>query len=133
MNISLTKISGLLLLMALLAGCQKEVVKQYQINEVNLYTSASEKKNLKTDEQFISILYTDVFGQAISNSDMQTLNRAYTSMGDKSLVIDILIKSMLSNTAAIITTDTEMRAGAETFVADTYKRFLVRKPSAQES
>ncbi|MDZ7847128.1 MAG: hypothetical protein U5L96_10355 [Owenweeksia sp.] len=48
-----------LLLAAAHISCKKEVVHQYEIEEVTLYTSASEKKNLKTDEQFIAILYTD--------------------------------------------------------------------------
>ena len=57
-NISIFFLAGVLLFGS---ACMREVVDQYQVNDINLYSSASEKKNLKTDEQFISILYTDLF------------------------------------------------------------------------
>lgn len=113
-------------------GCKREVVQQYEVNEINLYASASEKKNLKTDEQFISILYSDLFETAISNSKLQQLNQAYTSMGDKSLVIDILIKSLLADSGAKVPSNNEMRQDPKTFVQEAYKKLMVRKPTAQE-
>lgn len=124
--------TGLIVASALLFSCQREVVDQYQINDVNLYTSASEKKNLKTDDQFISILYTDLFGKSINNEELKRLNKAYTSMGDKSLVIDIMIRGMLSNSEAIISDKNAMRARPEEFIEESYKRFLVRQPTEQE-
>lgn len=126
---------GISLLVGLLflgSACKREVVDQYQVKDINLYSSASEKKNLKTDEQFISILYTDLFGKSIDNEELKKLNNAYTSLGDKSLVIDIMIRSMLSNSKASIATETTMRADPDAFITDTYKRFLVRKPTEQE-
>jgi len=113
-------------------ACKREVVQQYEVNEVNLYTSASEKKNLKTDEQFISILYSDLFETGISNSKLQELNQAYTSMGDKSLVIDILIKSLMADPGAKIPVENDMRANPADFVENVYKKLLVRKPTPQE-
>lgn len=122
----------ILLLSFVLLGCKQEVIDQYQINDVNLYSSASEKKNLKTDEQFISILYTDLFGKSIDNTELKKLNTSYSSFGDKVLVIDLMIRSMLSNAKAIVATNTTMRARPDEFIVDTYKRFLVRKPTEQE-
>ncbi len=135
MSISSIKHKGfvqLLLLCLALGACKREVVEQYEINDVNLYSSASEKKNLKTDEQFISILYTDLFGKSIDNTELGKLNTAYTSMGDKSLVIDIIIRSMLSNSEAIVASSNEMRANPDEFIVETYKRFMVRQPNEQE-
>ncbi len=136
MTISLTKIwrpIGLLVLTIVLStSCKKDMVTQYQIRDVELYSSASDKKNLKSDEQFISIMYTDIFEKSISNEQLLSMNKAYTSIGDKSLIIDILIKSLLADQSASIPTIAEMRADPETFVQDTYKRFLVRLPSKQE-
>lgn len=132
MSISSIKSALAIALVVLASSCKREVVKQYDINDVNLYTSASEKKNLKTDEQFISILYTDLFETSISNTKLQQLNQAYTSMGDKSLVIDILIKSLLADPGAMLPTEQDMRNEPEAFVEETYKKLLVRKPTAQE-
>ena len=121
-----------LVLLVLLTSCKREVVEVYEIDDINLYTSASEKKNLKTDEQFISILYTDLFAQSIDNTELNKLNTAYSSMGDKSLVIDIIIRGLLTNSNAIVSTNTEMRADPDLFIEETYKRFFVRKPNEQE-
>ena len=118
----------------MLAGaCKREVVNQYQIQDVNLYTSASQKKNLKSDDQFISILYTDIYGKSITNKELQNLNRTYTSIGDKSLIIDVLIKSLLADAAADIPTKNSMHSDPKTFVEETYRRFLIRQPTQQES
>ncbi len=124
---------GLLVMAIVLSlSCQKEVVTQYQIRDVALYSSASEKKNLKSDEQFISIMYTDIFEKSITNEQLLSMNRAYTSIGDKSLIIDILIKGLLADQSAKIPSMAAMRAEPEKFVEETYKRFLIRLPSKQE-
>ncbi len=124
---------GLLVLgIVLSTSCKKDVITQYQIRDVALYSSASEKKNLKSDEQFISIMYTDVFEKSITNEQLLSMNKAYTSIGDKSLIIDILIKSVLADQSAKIPTMVEMRTDPSTFVQETYKRFLVRLPTKQE-
>ena len=39
---------------------------------------------------------------------------------------------MLSNNQASIATETSMRADPDEFITETYKRFLVRKPTEQE-
>ena len=125
-------VSSWLLLSITFAGCRQEKVEEYQVNDIDLYSSASEKKNLKTDEQFISILYTDLFGESINSTELKKLNRAYTSMGDKSLVIDIMIRGMLANPNAEVAAETSMRARPDEFIVATYKRFLVRQPTEQE-
>ena len=132
MSTSSIKLWSLAALFIIGVSCKREVTKQYEINEVNLYTSASEKKNLKSDEQFISILYSDLFGTAITNSKLQELNQAYTSFGDKSLIIDMLIKSMLADPGAQVSTAQGMRDAPGEFVQTAYKTLLVRKPTKQE-
>lgn len=132
MSTSSIKIWGLAALLAIGISCKKEVTKQYVVEDIQLYTSASEKKNLKSDEQFISILFSDLFGTAITNSKLQELNQAYTAMGDKTLIIDILIKSMLADPGAQIPSAQNMRDNPGDFVQTAYKTLLVRKPTKQE-
>lgn len=132
MNISSIKKYLAVSIVLISFACKREVIQQYEINEVNLYTSASEKKNLKTDEQFISILYSDLFETGISNAKLQELNQAYTSIGDKYLVIDILIKSLMTDPGAKIPSESAMRSNPKDFVEKAYKNLLVRKPTPQE-
>lgn len=132
MRTSLIKISAVLLFMLSLAGCQKEEVKVFEVEQITLYNSASEKKNLKSDAQFLSILYTDLFGISITAQEMSILARSYNSFGDKSLVIDMLIRTMLVSGTAEVPSNTAMRADIEGFVAQAFKRFYVRNATAQE-
>lgn len=124
---------GLILAIISLSSCKKEITNQYEINEVTLYSSASEKRNLKSNEQFISVMYSDVFDRTINTTQLNALNTLYTSFGDKSVAIDVLTKSLISNSDAQIPDKTDMLANKEQFIEDLFKRFYIRKPSAQES
>ncbi len=132
MRTFLTKISVVLLLVFSFSGCKKEEVKVYEVETITLYNSASEKKNLKTDAQFLSIVYTDLFGVSITAQEMSILARSYNSFGDKNLIIDMLIKTMLVSPDAQVPTETEMRQDIEGFVSVAFKRFYVRNATAQE-
>ncbi len=133
MSISLIRYAGVLLFLFLLAGCKKEQVNQYEIDEITLYSNASEKKNLKTDEQFLSILYSDLFDKSISAQEMSLLTRSYTALGDKALVIDMLTKTMLISPDANVPSPEQMHEHPEVFVEEAFKRFYIRKPNVQES
>jgi hypothetical protein len=120
------------LLLLVLMSCKKEITNQYEIDDVTLYSNASEKKNLKNNEQFISVLYTDLFGKSISISELNALNSLYTSIGDKAVAIDLIIKSTLANENAIVPEKSEMKEDTDLFVNEAFKRFYIRKPSPQE-
>lgn len=130
MRISTIKI--LLLLVLVISACETEVVNVYEVNRVELNGSASEKKNLKNDEQFIAILYRDLFNKNIDTESMDVLLETYSSFGDKPLIIDQIIKSMLGLPGIQVMTDSQMRADPKAFVNQLFEQFLVRKPTAQE-
>lgn len=121
-----------LVLILTLFACTKEEVNVYEVKEVTLYQSASEKTNLKSDDQFLAILFTDLYGKTISAQEMAVLVGAYSSFGDKPLVINMMTKSMLADPNSVKPTDTEMRANLDDFIEETFTRFLVRKPTEQE-
>jgi hypothetical protein len=121
-----------LLALALVLGCTKEEIKVYEVKPVTLYQSASEKSSLKSDDQFLAILFTDLYGKSISAQEMAILVKAYSSFGDKSLVINMMTKSMLADPSSSKPTDAAMRADVGAFVEETFMRFYVRKPTEQE-
>lgn len=133
MNISTIRKIGFSLLFLISLSCNKEVVNVYEIDRVDLYGSASEKKNLKNDEQFIAILYRDLFNESIGSDEMEVLFATYASVGDKPLIIDEIIKSLLSQSEVEIATMAEMRDDPDGFINDVFERFLIRKPTAQEA
>lgn len=124
----------LLPLIALLvvSGCKKETFFTYEVEDVDVSQPGAVKPNVKSDLEFISIAYTDLFGSTISPSQLQDLALAYQSLGDKRTAIDMIILNFLNESGLQIPSNTTMRADVDGFVEDTYRKFLVREPSAYE-
>lgn len=116
----------------LAVSCTKEEVKVFEVNPVTLYQSASEKSSLKSDDQFLAILFTDLYGKSISAQEMAVLVKAYSSFGDKSLVINMMTKSMLADPNSNKPSNADMRSDIASFVEEAFMRFYVRKPTEQE-
>ncbi len=122
----------LLLSVLLLASCTEKQQPVYVVDQVALYQSASEKKNLKTETEFISIAYNDIFGKNITLEDLENAELPYIAFGDKEFIIDLLIRNYLNDTDALLPTDQEMRADIDQFVEDTYLRVYNRYPNEVE-
>lgn len=116
----------------LVSSCTKHEVNKYEINNVPLQGENTQKNNLKSDLQLISIMYTDLFGQSIPNNQLKYLNQAYTSFGDKDVVIERITQNFILDPLALIPSDSTMRSDPEKFISDAYKRFYVRTPTESE-
>jgi len=123
----------LLVGLCLLSACkQTEDLYIYEVNNVEVNQADVEKVNLKTDLEFVSIVYSDLFGSTLPAEELSQLVRTYNSMGDKKLVEDMIIKDLLTRSDVDMPTSADMFADSEQFVKDTYKRFYTRVPSEYE-
>jgi len=122
-----------LLLVSILSACNKEKRFIYQVQEQELYQNASEKRTLKTTTQFISIAYNDLFGTNITNQELNQFDVSLQSFGDKSILQDMIVKSLLERTSSQIPTDANMRGDIPSFVEHAYLRFYNRKPNEFEA
>ncbi|MEM6260917.1 MAG: hypothetical protein AAGI38_00305 [Bacteroidota bacterium] len=125
----------LLLAAAFLSGCQEETAETiylYEVNPVDIREEGADKNSLKTDLEFISLAYSDLYGSTPTDQELINLVTAYNTMGDKELVADIVIRNLLNNERADVPTAQAMRADVSTFISETYKRFYVREPSEYE-
>lgn len=118
------------------SSCKKEKLedKVFQVNKVNLYASASSKLKEKTESQWIAVLYTNLFQQALSAGDIYRAGQCITSIGDKELAREVIISNFMNSTSPlpVIPTNGDMRADIDKFVKDTYERFLIRRPTEGE-
>jgi hypothetical protein len=126
-----------LLLAAVLAlgafsGCQKEKNIIYDVNDVNVNRPEGNKDYVKSLAEFISIAYTDLFGQNISQAQLQKLAVPYSGFGDLKLIEDMIIKNFLNSPSVVVPSDTDMRANVDQFIADTYQKFFNRNPNEFE-
>lgn len=117
--------------MLLFVSCKEEVYEVYEVNPIEVLPVNAEKDKPKTDAQYISVLYTNLYQVPIGPSTMLEAQDALASVGDKQIAYDMLVSKYMTTDIEIVTEE-EMRGDPETFVRDTYKRFLVRQPTEAE-
>ena len=115
-----------------MVACKVQELNVYEIEDFHVEEYVGTKQNLKSDIQFISIAYSDLFGKEIPSDELNYYMESYDSIGDKTLIIDIIVRAFLNNEQVEIPTDSFMRSDPETFIRNTYKKFLVRQPSDAE-
>lgn len=119
-------------IMAILASCKKKEDYEYQITPQNLYPTNAGKVKLKTDGQYVSILYANLFQTALSSNELFRITQCIESVGDKELVREVIISNFMNESDVIIPTNEEMREDIDAFLEATYERFYVRKMSEAE-
>lgn len=124
---------GLFLLLMLFgsSGCKEESYV-YEVNDVDISPINSTKNKPKTESQYISVLYTNLFQEAIGPNRMLEALAAIQSIGDKRVAYDILVSKYMADDKVVLPSEEEMRADPESFVRDTYRRFMVRQPTEAE-
>ena len=127
------------LIPCLLSSCKKETEATevydnviYGIDTVRIYASGAEKVKQKSQTQYISIMYGDLFGSNISDAELSELSELSLSIGDKSMANELTLSNYLKSTSLDIPTNSEMRADVESFVELTYLRFYQRNPGPYE-
>lgn len=115
--------------LVLTLSCQRNVT--YDVGTISPGTEG-EKTELKDDLQFMSIAYRDLHDEEVPPSVLQTMRKAYLSFGDKELVIDEVVQSLLLSPTVVYPSQDDIQADPQGFITDTYKKFLLRNPTAFE-
>ncbi|MCC6599375.1 MAG: hypothetical protein IT223_01725 [Crocinitomicaceae bacterium] len=115
-----------------LASCKKDQEALFEVNNVMLYDNSADKSKLKSNEQYVSILYTNLFQTALSNNTVFELGKTLLSLGDQELAREVLISNFFNDAGVQMPTADEMNADIDAFIVETYKRFFVRLPSEAE-
>lgn len=113
-----------------LSGCEKD--KLYEVNEETILPPNANKNKLKSSQQYIAILYANLFQTALSSDNLFEASECVASVGDKDLVHEVLISNYMNKPDVILPTNQEMRADVDAFITETYNRFLVRNPTEAE-
>lgn len=111
-------------------GCEKD--KLYEVNEETILPPNANKTKLKSDQQYIAILYANLFQTALSSDNLFEASECVQSIGDKDLVHEVLISNYMNSGGVILPSNEEMRADIDGFITETYNRFLVRNPTEAE-
>lgn len=138
MQISKHQISKLGLICLFIAGsffsaCKKQETKyEYTVNNENILPSNVNKTRLKSTDQYVSILYANLFQKALSANSLFAISQCFDSVGDQILARQILIANLMKKPGVIIPSNADMNADMDKFITETYVRFYVRNPTESE-
>lgn len=104
----------------------------YDVNDVFVTANDANKDKEKTTEQFIAILYSNIFQTALSPNQLVDATEVVRSIGDKKIAYELIIAKFLNDPNAVLPSNSAMRNNTEQFVIDTYERFFVRTPTEAE-
>jgi len=131
---------GVVLLVFLSAVSCKKVTEErvtydnviYELNNVAVYSSSSEKIKQKTPVQYISILYADLFNTQIPNNELNNLTLISTAIGDKTMASELILSHYLNSPSLQLPGNAEMLQDIPAFIEQTYVRFYQRFPTEYE-
>ena len=126
------KILVLFILLIGFISCKKETEYIYEVNDVQVRQDVIGKGILKSTIEFLSIAYSDIYGNTISQNQLNRLSLLYLAFGDKKLLEDLLIKNMINRPEALLPSNQTMRADVDLFVVNAYQKLYNRSPNELE-
>ena len=121
----------MLLILLLYSSC-KGKDKVYELNSIVAHPANTGKDKLKTDEQYISILYANLFQKALSANKLVEISECIQSIGDKETAKEVIIANFLNDPDIIIPSRQDMLDDPDGFLDETYHRFFVRNITEAE-
>lgn len=127
---------GSKLLIALIAlaaiGCRPEPEASFELQGLEVTPGFAVKDRLKTNEQWVAIVHTNLFQSAMSANDLYNAARVFESIGDQSLAREVLLSNFFNQPNLSLMTRDEMLENLDAFLDETYLRFYTRFPTQAE-
>lgn len=114
-----------------LESCNKDEYA-YAIENQLVQAPNANKTKLKTDEQYLAILYTNLYQQPLSVSNLIKATNVIQSIGDREFAHSQIVANFMNSPSLNIPTDEEMRSDISGFIQLCYNRFYTREPSSLE-
>ncbi|MBC8266144.1 MAG: hypothetical protein H8E84_04175 [Flavobacteriales bacterium] len=105
-------------------SCKKDV--SYGVDAINTMPPNAQKTKLKSNEQYISILYANLFQKALSANELVEITHCIEAFGDKETIHEVIVSNFMNKPDVIIPSDSIMRADIDIFLTNIYTRFYVR-------
>jgi hypothetical protein len=122
----------LFLLAALLGACKKEKQVSFGVVKDAVYEDKARKNKSKSDAEYISILYTNLYQVPISPTQLYKTQNILYSIGDRNVASELVLSNYFNTGGLKIPSNTSMRSNIDSFVQNSYKRFFLRYPSEGE-
>ena len=123
---------GLTIVVALNACKKKEDTASFQVNTEQVVPPSAAKVKEKNEEQYISILYANLFQKALSVSILREVTDLILSIGDRHIAHEVVVGNFMNRPDLALETREEMMLDLGGFIDNTYKRYFVRFPTVAE-
>jgi len=136
MNTQIFNSAALALAMAvvmLASGCRPDPEVTYGLQPFEITANGADKDRLKTDDQWISILYANLFQETLPAGDLFEIKQCLASIGDQEIARAVVLANMMASEDVLLPSVEEMNSDLDGFILATYVRFLVRYPSEAET
>ncbi len=90
------------------------------------------KGHLKTDQEYISIMFSDLYNVNIPNNTLNAISNVSESFGDKRVINELLLANALKDPGIQLPSKSFMRTYPDSFVTQTYRKFYTRDPNEFE-
>ena len=113
-------------------SCRPEPEVSFELQGLEVTPGFAVKDRLKTNEQWVAIVHTNLFQSAMSANDLYNAARVFESIGDQSLAREVLLSNFFNQADLNLLTREEMVANLDAFLDETYLRFYTRFPTQAE-
>lgn len=123
---------AILLITVAVVSCRPEPEVSFELQGLEVTPGFAVKDRLKTNEQWVAIVHTNLFQSAMSANDLYNAARVFESIGDQSLAREVLLSNFFNQPDLSLQTREEMVANLDAFLDETYLRFYTRFPTQAE-
>ena len=121
-----------LLVLTFFSACTKNERISYGLLDQELYEDKTLKTKNKSESEYISILYTNLYQKPIAPNELYKTQNVVYSIGDRTLAYEMLLSNYFNQRTVQIPSNNTMRGRLDSFILETYKRFYLRYPSEAE-
>lgn len=119
-------------LVLLAMSCKKEKFSEFGVDEQLIQDEKTSKIKNKSEAEYISILYTNLYQKPISPNQLFKTQNVLVSIGDRNVANEMLLSNYFNTGLVQIPSNTDMRSNIDSFVENSYKKFFLRYPSEAE-
>ena len=123
---------AILLITVAVVSCRPEPEVSFELQGLEVTPGFAVKDRLKTNEQWVAIVHTNLFQSAMSANDLYNAARVFESIGDQDVAREVVLSNFFNQEGVILPSTESMHANPDAFITETYLRFLVRTPSTAE-
>ena len=119
-------------LLPFLAACTEKENLSYGLQDQVVYEDKTQRTKRKSESEYISILYTNLYQQPISPNQLYKTQQVVQSIGDRTLAWEMLLSNYFNKPGIQMPDEAFMRAETDSFINMAYRRFYLRRPGEAE-